>query len=88
MVAAELLRNNPGQWKAYNSTGNCVILAGPGSGKTHTLSIKLARVLAEDIHPPRNIACITYNNSAARELKKRLSRLGVEDGRRASMVVQ
>ena len=82
MLAADQLRENDGQWQAYNSTGNCVILAGPGSGKTKTLTHKLARMLAEDVRPPREIACITYNNQCARELKNRLSDLGVEDGRR------
>lgn len=83
--AAEQLRRNDGQWQAYNSIGNCVILAGPGSGKTKTLTIKLAKMLAEDVRPPRGIACITYNNQCARELKRRLSDLGIEDGRRASI---
>ena len=85
MIAAEELRDNDGQWQAYNSTGNCVILAGPGSGKTKTLTTKLARMLAEDVRPPRGIGCITYNNQCARELRRRLSVLGIEDGRRASI---
>jgi len=85
MIAAETLRTNKGQWKAYESKGNCVILAGPGSGKTKTLTIKIARMLVEEVRPPRGIACITYNNQCARELKRRLARLGVEDGRRAAI---
>ena len=85
MLQAEQLRNNPGQWQAYESTGNCVLLAGPGSGKTKTLTVKMARMLAEDVQPPRGIACITYNNQCARELKRRLKQLGVTDGRRASI---
>lgn len=83
--AAESLRKNKGQWRAYESKGNCVILAGPGSGKTKTLTIKMARLLAEDVRPPRGIACITYNNQCARELKRRLAALGVEDGKRAAI---
>lgn len=85
MLAAEALRKNKGQWKAYESQGNCVILAGPGSGKTKTLTIKMARMLAEDVRTPRGIACITYNNQCARELRRRLAALGVEDGRRAAI---
>lgn len=85
MLAAEALRKNEGQWRAYESMGNCVILAGPGSGKTKTLTIKMARMLAEDVRPPRGIACITYNNQCARELRRRLGSLGVEDGRRAAI---
>jgi DNA helicase-2/ATP-dependent DNA helicase PcrA len=82
LIAAEQLKKNQGQWQAYESTGNCVILAGPGSGKTKTLTIKLARMLAEDVHSPREIACITYNNHCAREIKKRVSELGLDDASR------
>lgn len=79
-TAAEELRENPGQWKAYESPGNCVILAGPGSGKTKTLTTKMARMLAEDVQRPSGIACITYSTECARELQKRLSKLGVIEG--------
>ena len=83
LKAAEDLRANPAQWAAYESQGHCVVLAGPGSGKTKTLTVKLARLLAEDIQEPRGLACITYNNECARELETRLSALGIEAGRRA-----
>jgi len=77
LAAAEELRGNPGQWQAYESRGHCVVLAGPGSGKTKTLTIKMARMLHEDVKPPRGLACITYNSECARELTHRLERLGV-----------
>ncbi|MGH2582804.1 MAG: ATP-dependent helicase [Anaerolineales bacterium] len=80
--AAEELRGNLGQWEAYNSQGHCVVLAGPGSGKTKTLTIKLARMLSEDVEEPRGVACITYNNECARELETRLDGLGVKPGGR------
>lgn len=76
--AAEELRPNPGQWAAYDSEGHCVVIAGPGSGKTKTLTTKLARVLSEDVQEPRGVACITYNNECARELEQRLDALGIE----------
>lgn len=79
IAAAEDLRENQEQWEAYESKGNCVILAGPGSGKTKTIIIKLARLLAEDVFQPQRIACITYSNACVGELRTRLSRLGVED---------
>ena len=82
LEAAEQLRSNPGQWQAYTSEGHCVVLAGPGSGKTKTLTIKLARLLAEDVEPPRGVACITYNNECARELETRLEGIGIEAGHR------
>lgn len=74
---AKDLQENSGQWKAYESTGNCVILAGPGSGKTKTLTTKMARMLAEDVSSPSGIACLTYSAECARELQRRLSQLGV-----------
>ncbi|MEA9585884.1 ATP-dependent helicase [Xanthomonas sp. WHRI 10064A] len=80
--AASQMRGNPGQWAAYESHGHCVVLAGPGSGKTKALTTKMARMLAEDVQEPRGIACITYNNECARELEDRLAALGVEPGGR------
>lgn len=79
--AAKDLAGNPGQWAAYESKGNCVVLAGPGSGKTKTLTTKLARMIAEDVNEPRGIACITYSNECASELKARLDRLGIKETR-------
>ena len=82
LSAAEDLRDNAGQWQAYNSEGHCVLLAGPGSGKTKTLTLKLARMLSENVEEPRGVACITYSNECARELEDRLYTLGIEPGRR------
>jgi len=83
LSAAEDLRRNDRQWAAYESRGHCVVLAGPGSGKTKVLTTKMARMLAEDVRPPRRIACITFNNQCVKELKKRLGKLGIEEGSRA-----
>jgi DNA helicase-2/ATP-dependent DNA helicase PcrA len=72
----ELSENEP-QRAAYDSTGHCVVLAGPGSGKTKTLTVKMAKLLIEEVHPPRGVACLTYSTECARELRRRLDRLGV-----------
>ena len=82
LQAAEELRGNGEQWAAYESQGNCVMLAGPGSGKTKTLVLKLARVLAEDVRAPRGVACITYSQETARELNRRLGDLGLRESSR------
>lgn len=58
--------------------GHCVVLAGPGSGKTKTLTTAMARTLTEDVVDPRGVACITYNNECAIELETRLATFGVE----------
>jgi DNA helicase-2/ATP-dependent DNA helicase PcrA len=73
------LADNRGQQAAYDSKAHCVVLAGPGSGKTKTLVLKLARMLAEDVHAPRGVACITYSQECARELGRRLEMLGLRD---------
>lgn len=82
LVAAEDLRGNEDQWSAYESTGNCAILAGPGSGKTKTITVKIARLLAETVRRPQRIACITFSNACVGELRSRLNKLGVDDGNR------
>ncbi len=82
LLAAEDLRRNDRQWAAYDSRGHCVVLAGPGSGKTKVLTAKLARMLTEDVRSPRGIACITYSNQCVKELKRRLEGLGIVEGSR------
>ncbi|WP_291992016.1 ATP-dependent helicase [Candidatus Accumulibacter sp. ACC003] len=79
---AEELRGNEQQWTAYASQGHCVVLAGPGSGKTKTLVLKLARVLVEDVRSPRGVACITYSQECARELSRRLAQIGLQESSR------
>lgn len=81
LLAAEDLRKNGGQWAAYESKAHCVILAGPGSGKTKVLTTKLVRLCNESIRRPQAIACITYNNLCVRELRNRLNMLGLESRR-------
>jgi len=81
--AIDELSANPEQLAAVRETGHCVVLAGPGSGKTKTLTTAMARTLAEDVADPRGVACITYNNECAIELETRLGRLGVATGDRA-----
>ncbi len=68
---------NARQKEAYLEAGSCVVQAGPGSGKTATLTMKVMRLLNDSITPPRGIACLTFNNEALREYSKRLKRLGL-----------
>ena len=79
---ARELRDNDGQWEAFESKGHCIVLAGPGSGKTKTLALKLARIFAEDVSAPRGVACITFSQECSRELVRRLDALGVKGSSR------
>lgn len=67
---------NNEQREALDSSGRCVVLAGPGSGKTHTLVLKTAYLLGEEVQPPQRLACITYHNDAVDEIETRLGKFG------------
>ena len=77
------LAANAEQAAAVQERGHCVVLAGPGSGKTKTLTTAMARCLVEDVVDPRGVACITYNNECAIELETRLAALGIASNDRA-----
>ncbi|MET9244936.1 ATP-dependent helicase [Nonomuraea sp. NPDC003709] len=81
-LAVELAALNDEQREAAQHLGNLVVLAGPGSGKTRTLVVKIGYLLAtRQISPWQSIAAITYTRSAAREVTTRLRSLGFTPGR-------
>ena len=65
MQALAEIGDNLEQLEAVRERGHCAVLAGPGSGKTKTLTIAIARCILDDVKEPRGIACITYNNECA-----------------------
>lgn len=69
------------QKKAYDSMENTVVLAGPGSGKTSVLTLKLINLLDGYIKKPRGLACITYSRETVREFKGRLEKYGFEESK-------
>lgn len=72
-MALSELSSNKEQYGAATEQGHCVVIAGPGSGKTKTLTTAMARALMDDITDPRGVACITFNNECAAELEERLA---------------
>ena len=76
-LVSEFDRLNPEQKRAVRTDGNTVVLAGPGSGKTDTLVIKVVHLLSSQVTPPRGLACITFNNDAVHEFQQRLSEFGI-----------
>ncbi len=52
-----------------------MIVAGPGTGKTRTLTARLAWLIKKKQADPRSVLAITFTNRAARELCRRLALL-------------
>lgn len=59
---------------ATRKEGNYLVIAGPGSGKTHTLAYRVAYLVKQHIDP-KAIVVITFTRKAGNVLKERIQRL-------------
>lgn len=63
-----MYKPTPQQQDILDCNENCVVIAGPGSGKTSTISHKICSVI-ESLRWYEGIAAISYTNKASGELK-------------------
>lgn len=71
---------NPNQQRAVLAPGHCLIVACPGSGKTHTLVSRAEHILST--LPAARVCAVTFTRAAADEMRERLLKrlgAGVED---------
>jgi len=67
--------NKQQQEAARCASTSLIIVAGPGTGKTRTLTHRIAYLIADKEIAPKNILAITFTNKAAEEMASRLTQL-------------
>ncbi len=77
----ELERLNQAQKKAVNAIeGPVMVVAGPGTGKTQILALRIGNIISKTDTKPDGILCLTFTNSAVEEMRKRLEKYIGETG--------
>lgn len=71
------LKGNKQQFEIYQQpiNKNVNVLAGPGSGKTHVLTLRCARLIYREHIEPSHLLVLAYNRAVVTELKNRLDTL-------------
>ncbi len=67
---------NPAQKIAVNEIdGPVLVVAGPGTGKTHILAARIGKILTDTDTQPHNILCLTYTDAGVVAMRQRLIQL-------------
>ncbi|MGB7605086.1 MAG: ATP-dependent helicase [Lutisporaceae bacterium] len=63
---------------AEHEQGPCMVLAGPGTGKTTIIVHRLANMIKASAAKPENILVVTFSKDAAAEMKERFFKFAAE----------
>ncbi|KAL1842249.1 hypothetical protein VTJ49DRAFT_5727 [Mycothermus thermophilus] len=78
--------NNAQRRAVTSDAPTLAILAGPGSGKTHTLTARVVWLIDHDGLRPEDVLVATFTVKAAREMKERIART-LADGREKKLIL-
>jgi DNA helicase II / ATP-dependent DNA helicase PcrA len=65
--------NDKQKWAVDKIDGPLLVIAGPGSGKTQILSMRVANILKQTDTLPQSILCLTFTDAASKNMVERLS---------------
>lgn len=65
--------------------GPVMVIAGPGTGKTELLGIRTANILQKTDTLPENILCLTFTDSGASAMRKRMTEIIGKDAYRIAV---
>ena len=82
MIAFDYLNQNQRKAVTWHN-GPLLVLAGPGSGKTAVLTLRVARIIEENEHAA--VLALTFTNKAAAEMRERVDQILGPRGERAHL---
>ena len=62
---------DPNAWNQH--PGPIALIAGPGTGKTHQLALRIVDLVIKRSVDPESITVITFTKEAAKNMKQRIS---------------
>lgn len=78
---SELKKLNQAQRLAVDTIeGPVMVIAGPGTGKTQVLTLRIANIRVKTDTPPESILALTFTEAAAGEMRERLVKIMGQDG--------